>query len=287
MVVRALPLRNLRRKPDTRSFGLNLGSAYQLSTRVRLNGNASATLSEDSNKQSSVFSESGSLSFSSEQYSLLGFNYSFGAGFSLSNTNNESDDGVKTDAQSASIGLTHRASRTWNVGRASNLNLGLSQGGSVSSKFDNESEENTNISHSLNVGISTRGLSGTTFVAWSFSDTRTFAETETAFQQFSMTLSRSLTISRSSSANAEGIVQTSRQTGGTVEDDRVISNVRMSARFRTSRFLDIYAMPYSSGVTYTRPVKDGIVGDELIDWVNKVDYNIEYGIISSIINRKN
>jgi len=271
---------------NTKSFGLNLGAAYQVSTRVRLNGNASAIINDDSTKQTSSVSENGTLSFSSEQYSLLGYNYSYGLGLSLSNSNNETSSG-STDSQSVSLGLNHRASRSWNVGRASNLNFGISQGGSIATEFDNDSEPTRNISHSLNVGISTRGRSGTTFVAISFSDTRSFSDVESEFQQLALTMSRTHTISRSSSFSATGSAQASTQSGSNVET-KSIMNVRVAARYRNSRFLGVYGMPYSTNITYSRPIVDNEIGKEIIDWENRVEYSI--GLLSTgmtVTARKN
>ncbi|MFV2055984.1 MAG: hypothetical protein ACC707_05915, partial [Thiohalomonadales bacterium] len=259
---------------SSRNFGLNVGANYQLTTRVRLSGNVALTLADETNTQTTSSSVIGALTYTSEQYSLVGFNYSFGTNAAIGSSANDTDGSARIKNQSGSVGANHRASRTWNVGRASSLNFGVSQGGSVfGSANSTDNSSTSSISHSVNVGISTRGRSGTTFVAATLSDSRTFSEVESEFQQVSVSASRSHTISRMSSLNGTAALQTSRQAGDTLISSST-GSARVTARYRAARFFNIYGMPFTSSIIYSVPMTDGVVGDDIFDWDNDLDYRI-------------
>lgn len=261
---------------ETKSFGGNIGMSYQMSTRVRVDAQATATQSEDETGQSTNTTQSTAISYSSDQYLLSGFDYSWAANAAASASSSKSEfgsEGSKSE-QNFSTGVNHRASRFWVVGRASTLNLGLAQGAGLFQAQPSGDGAET-LSHSASMGLSTRGLNGTTFTSLGMSDSRSFSEElDTEFQQANATVSRNQLLNRFSTVNGSVSLNSSKVSSGRAPT-RISSNARAFARYQHFRFLSVYGMTLASDIGWAKELDAATTNNsEDISWNNKVDYYI-------------
>ncbi len=261
---------------ETIGLSTQLGVNYRFSRRLRMYANVGAGLTETNNNTATQATGSGTLSYTSEQYLLGGFNYSFGLGLGLgaayikteSDTTGGGDNNTINEARdSASVNASfgHSASRSWVVGRASSVNMGFSQslgaGSSTGAK-----EPNYSLGHSVNAGWSTRHLRGSTYGSLSVSDARTYSEFDTEFQQVQADLNHTRTMSRVSAMLASVALGWSRQAqdfvdgGGTpppsqFNQDLASSSstnyLRVISSYRNSRLFGIYPLRLLARVRYT------------------------------------
>ena len=233
-----------------------------------------AGLTESNNTTATQATGSGTLSYSSEQYLLGGFNYNFGLGFGVGtayinverdNTNSpEPVEDEKRDSTTGSTSFGHSLSRTWVAGRASTVNLGLSQnlGAGISTEDDST---RYSFGHSLTAGWSTRHLNGSTYGSFSASDARTFSNINSDFQQIQADLNHARTLSRVSAMLASLAVGWSRQaqelddagdnqdpvqTAPGFDSSSSTNYFRFLTSYRNSRMFGIYPLRFLARLRY-------------------------------------
>jgi len=267
---------------ETIGMNTQLGMNYRFSRRLRMYANIGVGLTETNNNTLTQATGSGTISYTSEQYILGGFNYSFGIGLGLGAAyiNAASDttgntggaggaggagDAGNVEATRESVALNtsfgHSASRTFVVGRASSVTFGLSQ--SLGAGTSTEAKEpNFSLGHSINAGWNTRHLRGSTYGSLSMSDARTYSEFSTEFQQMQADLNHTRTINRVSAMLASVALGWSRQ----VQDSSVVADaaanteinsssttnyLRFISSYRNSRLFGIYPLRLLARLRYT------------------------------------
>jgi len=272
-----------------KDYGANVGASFMLSTRARVTALATADAGDNNGLTYSNNSVSGTYSYTSDQYLLAGFNYGFGFNASSSRQSSQTDKqlGSETTVETNSgVGLTHRANRTWLVGRASSLNLGLAQG--ASAQLSGQTQGSGSITHSVSTGLSTHNLRGTTFVSMTASDSRSVifkslvkegTEQTTPiseFQNISVSLSRNYFINRFSDMSGE-LAYTSnrvRSSFAGFDQTEVNNGSRAALHYQHSRLFTVYGMSLQSDLTYSNSeAKEGRLGEE-VNLYNKIYYAI-------------
>lgn len=267
---------------QTNDFGLNMGMDYRFTTRLKANATASLGATDSDVGQTTRSSESLALNYNSDQFLIAGFNYSWNAVGSMSNSNSDID-GEKENNQSLSSSIGHRATRSFVLGRITSMSTGLSQ--SVNGTVNGDNQTSYGLNHSANVGFNFRGTSGSTFVALNASDSRSTInnpddepDKDSSFQMLNAVISRNQLINRLSSMQANINSQLTRQS---VSDTDTVTTQSYfaSANYNHGRFFGIYALQFGSSLSYQRAVRDSEEPNDSMDWTNRFDYRV--GLLDS------
>lgn len=259
-------------------FNSNLGASYQFTDR--LSGSMSGQYSEtrsDSNESKS-HSESVSLNYNSERYTISEFDYSWNSG--LSGTNQE---GSESRAQSISLSLGHSASRSWHLERHSSVRLSLNQSlvesytqGSDTSVIDNNntSANTRRLSHSLNLGWSGSDDGGNSLAQLSLADSRGIIGDESSSQMATAQLSRNQTLSNRSSLNGNLTWQASHHIQPGSPDYGVGQSASASASYRFARPFTLQRVHFISDLRVTK--NQPAVGEDTQEtfWDNRLNHEI-------------
>ena len=287
----------------TESIGLStqFGANYQFSRRLRLYSSLGMGLTDRTEATTTQANGSVSLNYSSEQYLLGGFNYNFGVGFGVAanytsqeSKITDSNDTVSeetTDSVSGNANFGQGFSRNWIVGRASSVNFGFAQ--SISGGSSSEADEPSyTLGHSLSSGWSTRHLRGSTYGSLTLSDSRSFSDIETEFQQLQADLNHSRSLSRVSALLASLSLGWSRQAQdlGGLEDNQLPAEtdssfessdstnyLRLLGSYRNSRLFGVYPFRLLTRLRYTASNlddKEEGFDKSTVDWDAKFSYNI-------------
>lgn len=184
----------------TRSLNTNLGLNYRVTRALNVNASASLGTSDSETLRTLSTNQTLGMSYTGDQHQIVGFSYSWSGSATAANSTTQSDSGgeeTKTDTQSAGAGLGHGINKNWSTGNRSSMSMGLSQSGSASKSTEIDVVTKT-ISHSTNLSWNRRGRGGSTHANTRLSDSRTFGETDSVFQQFGVTLTQDLAINRQS-----------------------------------------------------------------------------------------
>ena len=273
-----------------KDYGANVGASFMMSTRARVTALATAS-SGNSNEQSySNNSMSGTYTYSSDQYLLAGFNYGYGFNGTASRLSSQTKDKLNNEdtnvETNSGVGVSHRANRTWLVGRASSLNLGLAQG--AAAQVSGKTQGSGTITHSLSSGLATHTLRGTTFLSLAASDSRSVIfhnltkdnEPQTTpiteFQNISLSLSRTHYLNRYSDMSGELAFASNRinSSFAGVDQSEINSGSRAALHYQHSRLFTVYGMSLQSDLTYSNSQsKEGRLAED-VTLYNKIYYSI-------------
>jgi hypothetical protein len=257
----------------TRNVSTNIGTSYRLTRSLRMLAQASISATDTDAQQSVRSSESVSMNYNSQQYFVGGFNYNWNAGTSLNNSNSKVDD-VTDSQQNVSVSAGHSFSRAWATGRSSTFNMGITQSGNASKSSESD-QANYGVGHGLGLGWSRRGPSSATFSSLSLSDSHTFGEQETSFQQLYLQLTQRNTLSRVSAISASINFQTSKQDLADSEGTDNPKTMNASVTYRNARIFGIYALRFSTKLTYNKRFATGDVNaSETTESENRFDYRV-------------
>ena len=270
---------------STSDFSVNTGMDYRFTTHLRFNGIATFGATDTDASQSLRSTESGSLSYNSDQYLVEGFDYSWNTVGTASNSNDQSDT-EKQDRQSVSLSLGHRASRNWALGHTTSMTTGLSQSGFSTATNQHGGTNATDgndvtwgLSHSANMGLNFRGIRGSTFLALNVSDSRSYnKQKDAAFQMVNGVLSRNYLINRLSSMQGSATIQFSRQEASDA-DTSSNKSAYATGSYSHSRALGVYALQFNSSVSLQRSFDETDASQDSLDWENRFDYRV--GLLNS------
>lgn len=251
----------------------NIGASYRISRSMRMLAQATVSASDSDSQQAVRSSESLNFSYNSQQYFIGGFSYNWNGGAGFSNSNSKLDD-LNESQQNLTSSIGHSFSRSWATGRASTLNMAISQNGSVSKNSEIDTP-NYGVGHGLGLGWSTRGDTSATFSSLSLTDSRSFGLADSSFQQLYLQLSQRNSLSRVSAISATVNFQASKQD---LQDTESVANPKTmaaNATYTNSRFFGIYALRFSTKLSYNkRFAGDNIAGSETTESENRFDYRV-------------
>lgn len=276
---------------STRGVSTNANASYRLSRNISFTAAVTVSVSDYSGKQSTDSTQSLSALYFSDTFSIVGFEYGWFTGASVSNSISRSDesqvgessDSAK-DVQSANATISHRLSRNWAFGKSANANMGVAQSASKSTNSTSE-DSPTNLSNSVSTGFSHFGFGGSSNVNFTVSDARTIGETETEFQVASLQIGRSQEISRLSSMSVSASAQASRSKsliGSTSPEPResTTRSATASASYAHSRLLGIRNLLYNSQLNFPNLIKQETQSVQTTaEWINSFNYSL--GLLSS------
>lgn len=257
---------------ESNDFSVNSGMDYRFTTRLKLLANLAAGATDTDSIQSVRSSGALSLSYNSDQYLFGGFNYSWNVVGSGSSSNSETD-GVREKTQALSLALGQRAMRSWSLSRSSSLNTSFSMTGSYNDDLDSEKENTTTIALGANTGMNFRGRRGTTFLSVSGSSSVSSGETDSAFSMLNGVVSRNQVINRLSSMSGNVTVQTTAQQldGG---DITTTKSAFATGNYLHGRVFGVYALKFSSGLSYQKSFDDETDSKDTLDWQNRFEYRV-------------
>lgn len=283
-------------KSTSNVASLSMGLNYRLSRKVALflTGGASGGSTASGGIETTSRSANASLgtSYSSDQYSILGFQYGWnvgaGAGGSTSNTQTTGGDSSSSDENSSettsNVGLNagHSASRNWSLGRATSLGLSISQ--SVGGSTNDKNRGSFSVGTGVGLSGTTRGNSGSTFGGISLSHSYSESDsdspqgggaTKTKTEAFfgSINFSRNQTLNRLSALTANAGLQWS-QSSQSNQIVTTTSTANASLNYRHMRAFGIYALRFDSNATYSATLITN--SDQLVtvSWYNSFQYNV-------------
>ena len=257
----------------TNNLATNIGASYRVTRSLRFLALASISATDSDAVQTVNSTQSLSATYSSQQYFVgrFSWNWNGSAGFNNSYTTiDEESESVQNVA--SSLGQT--LNRNWSVGRTSTLNVAFTQSGSVSKSTDID-EPVYGLGHGMSLGWSRSGLSSSTFSSVSVSDTRTFGEVDTAFQQLTAQFTQRQAISRVSALSANVTFQASQQDISESESPSQPKTLAANVTYTNARTFGIYPLRFSAKLTYNKRFEDEQVsGSETLESENRFDYRI-------------
>jgi len=257
----------------TNNLATNIGASYRVTRALRFLALASISATDSDAVQSVNSTQSVSATYSSQQYFVgrFSWNWNGSAGFNNSQTTiDEESESVQNVA--SSLGQT--LNRNWSVGRTSTLNVAFTQSGSVSKSTDID-EPVYGLGHGMSLGWSRSGLSSSTFSSVSVSDTRTFGDVDTSFQQLTAQLTQRQALSRVSALSANVTFQASQQDISETESPSQPKTLAANVTYTNARTFGIYPLRFSAKLTYNRRFEDEQVnGSETLESENRFDYRI-------------
>jgi len=258
---------------QSNNFAASVGASYRFTRSLRMLASANISSTDSADAQTVRSTESASLSYSSAQFFLAGFNYNWNGSAALSNSNQKADE-VTTDQQNYSTSGGHSISRSWASGRASTINFALSESASVSISSERD-DPSYSIGHGLSMGWGFRGAKTNTFASVSLSDSRSFSDVDTNFQSLSAQLSQRITLSRVSGVSASASFQTSRQDSGDESRDSGTPKTLVAlASYRNSRVFDIYALRFTTKLSLNKRLDDTANSPETTVSESRFDYRV-------------
>ena len=271
-----------------RSMNTNLGLNYRITRALNMSANAAVGVSDNNGSDSLITNQTLGMSYRGDQRNIAGLTYSWSGSATVANTTNELNSGgvkTKTDSQSVGAGLGHGVGNNWSVGDKSSMSMNLAQSGSAS-KSSELDVITKSISHSGSMSWNRRGASGSTNANTQISDSRSFGETDSAFQRFGFSLAQNWDINRQSQLNGNMSYQADRtesddglggqQTGGS----RAVNG---TMAYGHGRPFGVYNLRFSSTLVGARQI-DSAVPTTTLRWDGKFQYQL--GLLSTSLTFK-
>ncbi len=258
---------------ESNSLATNIGASYRVTRSLRVLALASVSATEADSTQSVNSAQSVSASFSSQQYFVGRFSWNWSSSAGVNNSYTTIDDESES-VQNVAGSLGQTLNRSWSVGRTSSMNLAFSQNGSASKSTDID-EPVYGLGHGVSMGWSRHGISASTFSSVTVSDTRTFGDTETSFQQLTGQLTQRNALSRVSALSANVTFQASQQEISQTESPSQPKTLAANITYTNARTFGIYPLRFSAKLSYNRRFEDDQVsGSETLESENRFDYRI-------------
>ncbi|MBL1275556.1 MAG: hypothetical protein COB30_005675 [Ectothiorhodospiraceae bacterium] len=247
----------------SRSFNTNVGVGYRLTRSLNLNASASLGTSDGGGAQTLSTSQVANISYTGGhgRYASFSYSWQWAAGLSNSATRTETSGvSLSTSQQSYNAGIGHNIGSSWRVGRASNISASVSQSvtGSESTEIDGVT---SSLTHGASTSWNTRGRRGSTYVSMRLSDSRSYSEEETAYNDFGFNVVSDYTVNRVSSFSGSINFSASQNqlvddAGEDVTDGSRILNGGLS--YRNSRPFGIYNLQFSSKLIGSKQIDSDV-----------------------------
>jgi hypothetical protein len=264
---------------EQKSLNTNMGLSYRLTRRMNLGVSMALGTSDTGTSQTLSTTQAARLNYNSKQREIADFSYLWQWGVNASNSDTRTDDGInETSAsiQTAGVQLGHSATKRWVPGKGSSIGLNLSQAGNVTRSSEND-EPVRGINHSAGMSWSRRGRSGSLYGNLQVSDSRSYGEQDTEFQNANASISQDVTINRLSSfAGTVGYTESRQKT---VSDTPGASNSSVNRHatanfsYRHDRPFGVYNSNFTSRLTGSMLI-DSITPETLWEWDNRLRYSL-------------
>jgi len=258
---------------ESNNLATNIGASYRASRALRFLAQASVSATDTNSDQSIFSTTSVNANYSSQQYFVGRFNWSWngsgGAGNSTSSLNDTTN-----SIQNYSVSAGHNFSRSASVGRTSTMNFAFTQNGNVSHSSEID-DTIFGLGNGISAGWSRRGLSSGTFSSLSITDTRTFSTSDTVFQQLYWQFTQRNALSRVSALSSTATFQATRQDIPDNETPSQPMTLTANITYTNARTFGIYPLRFSSKWTYNKRFEDEQVSSlETLESENRFDYRI-------------
>jgi len=269
----------------SRSLSTNLGLGYQISRSLNMNAGVSVGTSDSENTQTLSTTQTVSLSYTGGHKQWRGYSYSWQWNGSASNITTQIETvGVASsdteDRQNISSGIGHNLGKSWAMSSASSLAATFSQ--SVSGSKNSEVDS---VARSLNQGASlswsSRGGRGSTYVSGRFNDSRSFGDTESVFDSFSLNYNTDITLGRLSSMSGNANYQMTQSETKDVVGDEVESSSRSLSggmSYRNNRPFGIYNLLFTSSLQGGKQI-GSVTPTSTLRWEGTFRYSL--GLLST------
>ena len=267
----------------SRSLSTNLGLGYRVTRSLNLSANVSVGTSDSNDTQILSTAQSASISYTGSQQQIAGLSYGWqwGGGVSNASTRTEAP-GIaeSSDQQSISSGLGHNLGKSWNLTQSSSLSARFSQSvsGSKSSEVDVMSKS---LSHGFNLSWSQRGQRGSSYVSARLSDSRSYGEKDTVFDDLGVSLISDYTINRLSSFSGNMDFSASQNESENEAGEKDVSGSRALSgglAYRNSRPFGVYNLKFTSNLTGSKQI-DSAMPSTILRWNAAFRYSL--GLLST------
>ncbi|HEY5603440.1 MAG TPA: hypothetical protein VIM41_10040 [Gammaproteobacteria bacterium] len=257
----------------TDNLATNIGANYRLTRSLNVLALATISATDTDTTQTVTDTESVTVNYSSLQYFVGGFSWNWNAGAGFNNSHTSVDDDSESEQNIAgSLGQT--LNRSWATGRNSTMNIAFSQNGSATKSTDAD-EPVYGLGNGVSLGWSRRGIRSSTYSSLSLSDSRSFGETDTSFQQLLGQLTQRNELSRVSSLSANVLFQANRLDSSEAASPAEPKSLAASLTYLNSRTFGIFPLRFGAELEYHKQFEDnGIKGSETLELENRFDYQI-------------
>jgi hypothetical protein len=269
-----------------RSLNTNLGLNYRVTRALNVNASASLGTSDSENLRTLSTSQTLGISYAGNQRQIAGFGYFWSGSANIANSTTQSDSAgeeTKTDTQSAGAGLGHGISKNWSTGTRSSMSMGFSQSGSASKSTAVDVVVKT-ISQAANLSWNRRGRGGSTHANTRVSDSRTFGETDSVFQQFGVAITQDMAINRQSHLSGNMSYQASQtETENSVGEMATGGSRSLSGTmsYGHGRPFGVYNLRFTSGLTGSKRI-DSAIPTTTVRWDGIFRYRL--GLLSTSLS---
>ena len=285
---------NKRSAAVSRSLSTNLGLGYRISRSLNMSAGVSLSTTDAESTQTLSTTQTVSLSYTGGQKQWEGFSYAWQWSGSAANITTE----IETETEEAGVpsslpgtrqnvasGIGHNLSKSWSVGPASSLAASFSQSASAS-----KNSEISTIAKSLNHGAglswSSRGGRGSTHIGGRLNDSRSFGDSDTVFNGFSLTYNTDLTLSRLSSLSGNAYYQATQSEVEVEEEGKTESSSRNLAggvSYRNTRPFGIYNLRFTTSLHGSKQI-DSVTPTSTLRWEGAFSYSL--GLLSTSLSMR-
>lgn len=267
----------------SRNLNTTLGLGYRVTRALNLSANASVGTSESTNVQTLSTTQSLNLTYSGGHTQFAGYTYGWNWNGSASNSTTRTETSVETtsdDQQSVGTGIGHNLGKSWATGRASSLSMHLGQSfsGAKSSSKDVISKT---INHSAGTSWNTRGQRGSVFLSGQLSDSRSYGEADSVFDNLGINLSTEYAINRLSNMSGNMNFSASQSENEDASGVKVTQGTRLlsgSLSYRHGRPFGVYNLSFSSSLTGSKQI-DSPRPSAVLRWTG--DFRYSLGLLST------
>lgn len=279
---------------ESNAMSLSLGLNYRLTRKINVSSSGTVSAAETDGDNTSSAAANVSTGYNSDQYDISGFRYNWRTSGGYSYSTSESDNGNKQQNSNVSFSLGHTAAKNWALGRTSAMSFSLSQSGGLG--YSGDQVGSATVGHSVGLNASSNDRKGSTFLGASLTDTRSCTgECDSAVdaeaQFFAVQFARNQGINRLSSLTGNASYQWGRQkklqeiAGQPGQEESVKSYTRsanMNANYHHLRAFGVYALNYTSAVSYSRNFNVDDDARDTLTWENQFTYVI--GLLDTSLN---
>lgn len=263
---------------EVQSLSGNASINYRHTQNLSFNGSLTVATTHTDEGQSTVSSQSGSVSYNNDPYVFGDFSYNWSVNGGISNQLS-SEESANT---SLNAGGTHTLNHRYQFGPASSLTSYVSE--SLSARYDQDFGSSQTLSHNAGVSLGfslSESLGGG--ASLSVSDTRTFGDEQSDNQSASLQLNGNMQLSSYSMASANFNTQWNRSgTEDPASDGLATWSATGSASYSHSRAFGIPRLRYSLlfNVNYSH-TNARLLGDADAESVRNgytIDQHLDYQI---------